>query len=420
MNKIIFINNVECFLTDEKPKHGGNGEVYFYEDNKGNQYALKKFKHPIKNQNERFLRFKREIKFLKENDIYGIIPLIDSKEFDDFSKYKSNSLMYYVMPKAEPFIVAKVHSFGLITILNIFKELASILKCLHKKGLAHRDIKPENILIYKDKYCFSDFGLIWDMSGNRLTCNPEPIGPYKIMPPELELVNQIENIDFRKSDIYLLAKVLWMCLKNNNVGFRGCYNRGDAQIYLGFYEDGLAKSFEPINILLEKSTFENWSDRISIDDFILLIDKQIQVINDSVPETEIEIFNQNEVYKRIYSKIIPNFIITDDLECIFEFLNELYHFNKFKIHEIDSDKYFEIMIKHIQKTNSMFIMSIDVQNISIYLSFFPENMELSRRGKAKIHIAHAKAGLDDASVFDFNNLCTKSFLNERFEIIYEL
>lgn len=44
------------------------------------------------------------------------------------------------------------------------------------------------------------------------------------MPPELENVQTDLDLDFRPSDVYLFAKVLWMTLKGDNIGFEDNIN----------------------------------------------------------------------------------------------------------------------------------------------------------------------------------------------------
>ena len=102
-------------------------------------------------------------------------------------------------------------------------QLARIIQSIHERDKAHRDIKPENILVLNGKLVLSDFGLCWGIGEERLTGLNERVGPYKIMPPELERVQTDLDLDFKPSDVYLFSKVIWMTLKGDNIGFRGQY-----------------------------------------------------------------------------------------------------------------------------------------------------------------------------------------------------
>ena len=56
--------------------------------------------------------------------------------------------------------------------------------------------------------------------------------------------------DFRASDVFLFAKVVWMILKNDNMGFRGHYKEKIRQFYLNSSEYGVF-TFEPIHRLFK-------------------------------------------------------------------------------------------------------------------------------------------------------------------------
>lgn len=277
--------------TSEPIKSGGNGFVIFIScKSSEKKYAVKFFNakkfEPKENDSdikkedrkkklqERFQRFKQEIKFAKKNKIEGIIPVIDY-ECPEHIDYSDDA--YYIMPKAE---LIDFQNYSILKILKTVFQLAQTLKVIHEKGYAHRDIKPENILLYNGKPCFCDFGLIWEESNERLTVVDERVGPSKIMPPELEHVDPNIYVDYKYSDIYLLAKVLWIYLTGNNDGFKGQYIRSEEKIYLPFLKQKKVMCFEPIHTLLEDATKDCWNERININKFIDLLSSEIAILED--------------------------------------------------------------------------------------------------------------------------------------------
>jgi serine/threonine protein kinase len=46
-----------------------------------------------------------------------------------------------------------------VQILKIMEDICRGLAAMHREGIVHRDIKPENILLKKDHYCITDFGI---------------------------------------------------------------------------------------------------------------------------------------------------------------------------------------------------------------------------------------------------------------------
>lgn len=218
--------DIYSFYKKKRLGKGGNGAVYDIEiEGIGYPVVAKFFEYDGDDKEMRYERFKREIKFahtMKTND--GIMPVIDQNCPPNIPKSKDEA--WFLMPRALPYKANRRKN--MIGKLDDMLRLARIIETLHQRGYAHRDIKPENILILNGKLMLSDYGLVWGDDENRLTEMNEKIGPYKILPPELEHVTIESAIDFRKSDVYLFAKILWMTIKEDNIGFRGQYNRGDA------------------------------------------------------------------------------------------------------------------------------------------------------------------------------------------------
>ena len=272
-----------CEVTKmKKIGGGGNGIVYQLPDSKQKTVvkifsADKKFNNDKRDR--RYQRFCKEICVQKElaGQMKGVLPVYD---YGFPVEYTETMPAWYTMPKADKFIVHD--KLSLMEKLERMHELAEIIRELHKRGMAHRDIKPDNLLIYNDKIHLADYGLIWIEGEESFTLIDERLGPSWIMPPELEEREEICACDYFKSDVYLFAKVMWMYLKEDRYGFKGKYTRSEKQIYLNLkqYSD---KTLEPLHLLMEGATKQEWSKRISIDECIELIKHELFILKGEFP-----------------------------------------------------------------------------------------------------------------------------------------
>ena len=288
-----FVGEKAIYRKTNSLGRGGNGSVfevtvtksYVNEVVTGSRLALKLFAIPekLKDYKKRRKRFIKEIKtVLKlQEQIDGIMPIVDKSNLSE-----NGGSIWYVMPLAEPYGISEA---GLINeILADFERIAETVRKIHHSRFYHRDIKPENLLIMKGKVYLSDFGLVGSVGGDepRITDAKDRVGPWRILPPELREIDET-RIDYRKSDVYLLAKTLWIVLQNNNNGFPGVYNRRK-QLRLD-REKYSVVTFEPLHQLLEESTKDEYEDRPDIDGFLWYLWQQKDVINNRLPE---EVINQ--------------------------------------------------------------------------------------------------------------------------------
>lgn len=265
---------------------GGNGLVLKVEKNR-EELALKIL---FDKKGEKFERFKREIQFLSDHsDMDGIVPLVNYSIEKNFS--------YYTMPIAEPLNFSSITDFcksEIDEIVNAIKQLAEILAKLHKKGYSHRDIKPSNLFMYQGHPAFGDFGLVNLNNANEpLTRDDRALGAYNTMAPEMR--RDPANADGKKSDIYSLAKTLWILLTGEEKGFDGQYQTGGA-ISLRNYISNDSCPLGIIEKLLKDATENDPEYRITIDTFISRCDLYLK--SDFIKSIEYE-------WKFLLEKLFP-------------------------------------------------------------------------------------------------------------------
>lgn len=302
------------FTLGKRIGKGGNGIVYLINIIDGDidgELVVKVLNYISP---KKIVRFRREIDTLKRltrEGITGIISIVDMCCPENVTR---DDEIWYVMHKAEPYKIQEKKPF--LKVLQDMLYLARTLSVLHKNGIAHRDIKPENIMIYNNQLMLTDFGLVWTVNSERITNLNERLGPYKIMPPELEEYDGDEDIQYTSSDVYLFAKVLWMMIRNDSNGFRGQYNRTNSQIYIDKDRYGItAQTIEPIHRLLEEATGEI-NERITIDQCIEYIEEQIRIILGEISEQRISYYCFQEEINKQKADINPDSIIIVDRENI--------------------------------------------------------------------------------------------------------
>lgn len=303
------------FTVGKEIGHGGNGSVYLVNNLKPHTdgaYAVKilslnKWSNKY-TKKKRYNRFKKEIDTVLKLQVQipGIIGIVDFYYPDVF---KENEYVWYMMPKAQSFKqFNKNNHIDIKKKLEYLIELCNTICELHDKGYSHRDIKVDNILVLDDRLKLADFGLIFNIDDSRITNEGERVGPYYIGPPELENTG-LSIDDFRPSDIYLFAKLVWEIIKNDFIGFRGEYKRNNEQFYLNPKEYGVM-SFEPLHRLLEQSTKINMSERININNCRDLLIDQLSIIEEvyqqkcltyMYDELQMEVLNRHEPEEIIYS-----------------------------------------------------------------------------------------------------------------------
>lgn len=307
----------------EEIGHGGNGKVVLVPDSHFPEKVIKYFSVDSKLSKElkerRYKRFCREVKVQEclGKSIKGILPI-----YDYCCPEESVEKMpaWFMMPRANKFNVTIQKS--IVQKLEDMLELGRIINEIHALHMAHRDIKPDNILIINNQIFLSDYGIVWIDGEESLTHTKERLGPIKIMPPELDIQEAVRDCDYTKSDVYLFAKVLWMYLKRDKVGFRGPYDRSSQQIYL-LNDEFEAVTLEPLHMLFQEATKDNWKDRPDILTCMNYIHEQIMILKGTVPTDLLERYQLKEKICHYEASVPPSYKVYDEDEKIILFLKKI-------------------------------------------------------------------------------------------------
>lgn len=207
---------------------GGNGIVWKVTD--GTNEFAKKTIIKYKNQTA-YKRFRDEITVIKNISHSGIIEI-----FDFFIPTGKNitAIPYYIMPLGVSMKEYLSKDISLEKICSIISNIINTVEYLHNNGITHRDIKIENILMIGDDPKLSDFGLANFPKQVRISKPNEKIGPAFTIAPEMKRISS--SAEYKKADVYSLAKTIWVILTRSWLSFDGQYS-SSSTIGLSHYLD---------------------------------------------------------------------------------------------------------------------------------------------------------------------------------------
>lgn len=309
---------------------GGNGSVFSVEVVYAKEALPKNMFFVIKilvvdsreekEQQKREARFRKEIMCIRQiqDEIDGIIPIYDTS----YDLEEKGDFDWYLMPKALNYNFKSIHSPA-----DKLKHMRDVGECifnLHKRKLAHRDIKPKNLLLYKNRVCLSDFGLIWDMNEteDHITEMHDKLGPAAICPPEMREIEKLDDIDYRKSDVYLFVKTVWIVMSGKSCGFSGEYIRSIREIYLD--KDILqVPTAEPLHKMLELATKHYYWERIDISDCLQFINDQLNIIDKKISVLALEKWKYEEMAKEVCEIVPADIKVYQEEGAVLEILTKM-------------------------------------------------------------------------------------------------
>lgn len=268
-------------------------------------------------------RFKREIdvvKNIESNQIDGVLPILDADKDD----------LWYVMPLAkslrhviDDFVMMQKNASPVTTyqddilrqIIGGFINLAKTFGKIHSLGYVHRDIKPDNLYIWNDKYYIGDFGIVDLPIDVALTKKQDRLGAWTTIAPE---VLRDSRMATDRSDVYSLAKTLWMCLTLKSKGFDGRYDYNASSMSLHDVPHLQNAFLLDIDELLYEATQEDSNLRPSMLEFAEYLNEWQKSLSD------FELMNRKEwsfIYKALFSGVSMPIIEINDIRDIAKILH---------------------------------------------------------------------------------------------------
>ncbi|WP_192798574.1 serine/threonine protein kinase [Brucella anthropi] len=287
---------------------GGNADVWLARDTvRQGLVAVKILRNLGK---EALSRFQNEITALRElGDLEGIVPILDFE-----LQEKKGHRPWYTMPKAKPCAML-FNNAEPKTIVAEFVRLGQTLAKLHSKQIAHRDIKPENLLVWNDRLCFTDFGLVKYPDLSPITPERRDVGAKFTMAPEMR--REAADADGLPADVFSFAKTLWIILTGKSLGFDGPY-AADSIVGLENYLPGQYTT--TLDLLLTDCTQHDPIARPKIEQVIERLQYWLIVIENHA------LMNANqwaEFAQKFFPRQTPEHAVWTDAGAIVDVLNEI-------------------------------------------------------------------------------------------------
>lgn len=187
---------------------GGMGSLLFVERIGSTRRSRRVLKFCKQTSEEALLRFKREVRLMKEfKGNSRVMQVVDSNLDHDppyfvMRHYKDGDLTGLVSSLQDDLEQQE----------RVFNAMIDCIAELHAMDVFHRDIKPQNFLVDEGDVVVSDFGLSTEIdSSTMFTRSTMGWGTPGYLPPEFSMKGGFKNAD-ASSDVFMLGKTFYYLL----------------------------------------------------------------------------------------------------------------------------------------------------------------------------------------------------------------
>ncbi len=328
--EIDFIKTKSYSIINEDLGSGACGKTVLLKDNSLDELFVCKKYMPLENVDIKYFyeMFKNEIKIMYKLNSPNIVRIFNYYLYDEYQTG------YIIMEYIEGSTIDKYfedgdYIFSASDENEIFLQLIKAFDCLEKNNIIHRDIRPSNIMIdKKGQVKIIDFGLGKDFSQSNLSRDSlnNVINRWGMEKIPCEMYDGKYN---HKTDMFCLAELYNRLLKKNGI-----------------------KDFK-YKAVLNKMMASEIDERFT----------SFQEILDNINAREFSLLEISAEDKRIYKKFsdfiyynissyTSKFSFEEELDNVFNGLEEVLNNNCFETYLIANDSLFSVFIKNGYRYNN--------------------------------------------------------------------
>jgi tRNA A-37 threonylcarbamoyl transferase component Bud32/tetratricopeptide (TPR) repeat protein len=169
------------YTLGEQLGHGASATVYLGQATDGRPYAVKVRRRGQPEMDRRFLREFESMRLLR---VPGVVPVHEAGTEGEYLWFSMDRVFgepFHTPVLREPYLIERVER-----VVEMGRQLCTVLSSLHEAGFVHRDVKPSNVLVDRggDVHVL-DFGIGRYFSDqDTLSNSGEVLGTVPYMAPE--------------------------------------------------------------------------------------------------------------------------------------------------------------------------------------------------------------------------------------------